>query len=78
MPLNGTLPATKEELQNFFAHLERELDECGFLRNLEARPSMVRNLRNMFQRADLTEQEVRTLHGMIKELTTLRAPRRRG
>ena len=78
MPLNGTLPATKEELQNFFAHLERELDACGFLRNLEARPSMVRNLRNMFQRADLTEQEVRTLHGMIKELTTLRAPRRRG
>lgn len=78
MPLNGTLPATKEELQNFFAHLERELDECGFLRNLEARPSMIRNLRNMFQRADLTEQEVRTLHGMIKELTTLRAPRRRG
>jgi tRNA/rRNA methyltransferase len=78
MPLNGTLPATKEELRNFFAHLERELDECGFLRNLEARPSMVRNLRNMFQRADLTEQEVRTLHGMIKELTTLRAPRRRG
>jgi tRNA/rRNA methyltransferase len=54
------------------------LDDCGFLRNLEARPSMVRNLRNMCQRADLTEQEVRTLHGMIKELTTLRAPRRRG
>ena len=51
-------------------YLERELDECGFLRNLEARPSMVRNLRNMFQRADLTEQEVRTLHGMIKEFRT--------
>ncbi|MGH6894126.1 MAG: RNA methyltransferase [Dongiaceae bacterium] len=77
MPLNGTLPATKEELQNFFAHLERELDACGFLRNAEARPSMVRNLRNMWQRAELTEQEVRTLHGMIKELTTLRVSRRR-
>ena len=77
MPLNGTVPATNEELLNFFAHLERELDDCGFLRNLEARPSMVRNLRNLFQRAELTEQEVRTLHGMIKELTTLRAPRRR-
>ena len=76
-PLNGTLPATQEELQNFFAHLERELDACGFLRNLEARPHMIRNLRNMWQRAELTEQEVRTLHGMIKELTTLRAPRRK-
>ena len=38
---------------------------------------MIRNLRSMWQRAELTEQEVRTLHGMIKELTTLRAPRRR-
>jgi len=56
--------------------LERELDACGFLRNEEARPSMIRNLRNMWQRAELTEQEVRTLHGMIKELTTLRVPRK--
>jgi tRNA/rRNA methyltransferase len=77
LPMNGTLPATQAELQNFFAHLERELDACGFLRNEEARPHMVRNLRNMWQRAQLTEQEVRTLHGMVKELTTLRVPRRR-
>ena len=77
VPLNGTRPATQAELQNFFAHLEGELDACGFLRNLEARPSMVRNLRSMWQRAELTEQEVRTLHGMIKELTTLRVSRRK-
>jgi len=78
LPLNGTLPATQAELQNFFAHLERELDACGFLRNEEARPHMIRNLRNMWQRAELTEQEIRTLHGMVKELTTLRVPRRKG
>ena len=77
LPMNGTVPATQAELQNFFAHVERELDACGFLRNEEARPHMIRNLRAMWQRAELTEQEVRTLHGMIKELTTLRAPRRR-
>jgi len=77
LPMNGTLPATQAELQNFFAHIERELDACGFLRNLEARPHMIRNLRAMWQRAELTEQEIRTLHGMVKELTTLRAPRRR-
>jgi tRNA/rRNA methyltransferase len=77
IPLNGTAPATQAELQNFFAHLERELDACGFLRNAEARPSMIRNLRSMWQRAELTEQEVRTLHGMIKELTTLRVSRRK-
>jgi tRNA/rRNA methyltransferase len=77
VPMNGTLPATQEQLQNFFAHLERELDACGFLRNEEARPHMIRNLRAMWQRAELTEQEIRTLHGMIKELTTLRVPRRK-
>src|SRR5579863_3697240 len=48
---NETRPATKAELLNFFAHLELELDACGFLRNIEKRPSMVRNIRNLFQRA---------------------------
>jgi tRNA/rRNA methyltransferase len=73
---NATRPATKAELLNFFSHLERALDECGFLRNVEKRPSMVRNIRNLFQRAFLTHQEIRTLHGMVKELTTLRVRRR--
>jgi tRNA/rRNA methyltransferase len=76
---NATRPAVKEELLNFFAHLERELDESGFLRNVEKRPSMVRNIRSMFDRAELTEQEIQTLHGIVKELSTLRVKRgRRG
>jgi len=36
-------PATKEQLHRFFEHLEEELDLNGFLRNIEKRPSMVRN-----------------------------------
>ncbi len=66
-------PAGKELLHNFFHMLEHELDECGFLRNVEKRPSMVRNIRNMFQRSGLSEQELRTLHGMIACLTDWRA-----
>ncbi len=69
---NETRPATKAELLNFFSHLEKELDDCGFLRNAEKRPSMVRNIRNLFQRAQLTQQEVRTLHGIVAELSTQR------
>ncbi|MGE5546151.1 MAG: RNA methyltransferase [Solirubrobacterales bacterium] len=65
-------PATKEKLQAFFDHLERELDECGFLRVPDKRPVMVRNIRNMFQRAHLTGQEVQTLHGIVHELVTYR------
>ncbi len=63
-----TRPATREEIENFFLHLERELDACGFLRNKEKRPSMVRNIRNLFLRAGLFEQEVQTLHGIVSEL----------
>ncbi|TWB21982.1 MULTISPECIES: RNA methyltransferase [Nitrospirillum] len=62
-------PATKEELVNLFEHLELELDATGFYTSEEKRPSMVRNIRNMLQRAHMTEQEVRTLHGVIAALT---------
>ena len=48
--------ATQAELQNFFAQLEAELDDCGFLRNLEMRPTMVRNIRAIWQRAELTSR----------------------
>jgi tRNA/rRNA methyltransferase len=68
-------PATREELQHLFDHLEEELDRTGFLRNIEKRPSMVRNIRNLLQRANLTEQELRTLHGII---VALAGPRKRG
>ncbi|TVR80200.1 MAG: RNA methyltransferase [Rhodospirillales bacterium] len=60
-----TGPADKAELLALFEHLETELDSCGFLRNREKRPSMVRNLRNTLGRAGLTSQEVRTLRGII-------------
>ena len=64
--------ARKEQLLGFFEHLERELDDCGFLRLETKRPVMVRNIRNMFQRANLTGQEVQTLHGIVHELVTYR------
>ena len=64
----NTRPASKQELIGMFEHLERELDECGFLRPPEKRPAMVRSIRNMFQRAAMTEQEVRTFRGIISGL----------
>jgi tRNA/rRNA methyltransferase len=70
----GSRAATKDELLNFFAHLEEELVKNGFLRHPESRPSMVRNLRSLFQRAQCTEQELRTLHGVV---TAFAGPRER-
>jgi tRNA/rRNA methyltransferase len=62
-------PATKDELQNLFDHLERALDQSGFLRHRDMRPAMVNNLRALLQRAGMTEQEVRSFHGVIKFLS---------
>jgi tRNA/rRNA methyltransferase len=67
--LPETVRASREELIGFFEHLERELDDCGFLRPPEKRASMVRNIRNLFQRTALTDQEVRTLRGIVAGLT---------
>ena len=67
-------PANKAELLRFFEHFEEALDQSGFLRQPDKRPSMVRNLRNLFPRAGCTEQELRTLHGVI---TAMMGPRQR-
>ena len=61
-------PAEREELLGFFEHLERELDACGFLFPPEKRDTMVNNIRTMFMRMSPTEQEVRTLRGIVKIL----------
>jgi tRNA/rRNA methyltransferase len=69
LKMPDTRPATKDELNGFYDHLERELDTAGFFKTDKLRPSMVRNLRNVFGRASLTEQEVRSLRGVVSSLT---------
>ncbi|MBL8630127.1 MAG: RNA methyltransferase [Rhodospirillaceae bacterium] len=76
MTYNRTEPATKDQVMDLFIHLERELVECGFLRDEDKKALMVINIRNMLQRAELTDQEVRTFHGIIKELRYGRRPDR--
>jgi tRNA/rRNA methyltransferase len=66
--------ATKQEYERFFGHFEEELDRSGFLRSKDKRPGMIRNLRNLFQRAQCTAQELRTLHGVV---TAFCGPRER-
>ena len=61
--------ATKSDLMHLFEHLENELDASGFLRPPEKRPTMIRNIRRIFQRIGATEQEIRTLRGVIAALT---------
>jgi tRNA/rRNA methyltransferase len=66
-------PASAAELDNFLGRLEAALEAAGFFRPPEKRPIMRRTVRNVFARARLSEQEVRTLHGVLSAL--LREPR---
>ena len=62
-------PATKADQIGLFEHLERELDKSGFMKPVEKRDSMIRNLRSLIERMEPTEQDVRTLRGVIASLT---------
>jgi tRNA/rRNA methyltransferase len=68
LDVGGNRPATKVELENLFVRLEIALEEGGFYTTEQQRPNMVRNMRNLLQRAQMTEQEVRTFHGVIVAL----------
>jgi tRNA/rRNA methyltransferase len=68
LKMPDTRPASKAELGGLFEHLERELDDAGFFKSRNNRRVMVRNLRNLLHRAELSEQEVRTLRGVIASL----------
>jgi tRNA/rRNA methyltransferase len=62
------LPAPRHELLRMFEHFEGALARAGFFRPPEKRGHMVLALRSMLQRAGLTEQEVRTLRGVVAAL----------
>jgi tRNA/rRNA methyltransferase len=73
----GSPPASRGDLTAFFEHIERELDASGFFTAPEKRPSVVQNLRSMFVRMGATEQEIRTLRGIVKALAHPKGSRRR-
>ena len=60
--------ARKADLFALFDHLEGALDSRGYFRPPEKRAVMARTLRALLQRARPSEQEVRTLRGVIRGL----------
>jgi tRNA/rRNA methyltransferase len=65
---NPSPPARREMVLSFFEYLEAELERAGFFRPVGKHPIMRRNLRNIFHRIGLTEQDVRTLRGAVVRL----------
>ena len=69
-PQLDTTPASSDDLQKLFNHMEEELTEAGYFRHDQRRSTMKRNLRNIFKRSELTREEVSTLRGVVKALAT--------
>ena len=60
--------ARSEDKQYFYDILEQSLEKGGFFATADMQPGVMRNIMAMFGRADLTEQDIRTLHGMVKAI----------
>jgi tRNA/rRNA methyltransferase len=66
---DGPGPADQAAVQGFYGQLEQELHDAGFFHPPEKTPSMLQNLHALFGRAQLTDQEVRTLRGVVTALS---------
>ena len=74
----GSPQASKQQLLAFFTSLEGELEKVEFFRPPAKRNTMQLNLRNIFTRMELSQQDIRTLHGVIMSIADGRKGPARG
>lgn len=73
MPKHGFeahTPASKDAMGNLLSRLDDLLEEHGFFREENLKPTMIRNIHAQLLRGQWSEQEVRTFHGILSALTT--------
>ena len=70
MTMAGTEFAQKGEVQKLIERLEKDLEARGFFFPETKAVSMKNSLRNMFSRLPFTQADIRTLHGVVRNLTT--------
>lgn len=66
--------ANHDELNRLFERLEDDLEAGHFFRTQEMRPTIMRNIKAMLTRSELSKQEVRTFHGMLSALSGKKHP----
>ena len=70
-----SFPADQGEVHGFIKRLEKDLDERKFFRSDDLRATMQRNIQNIFTRSDISDQELRTLHGILSALRGNKTPK---
>ena len=70
LPFSGEMrspPAPKAMALSFFDYVEGALDKIDFYPT-DKRPTMTRNMRDIFYRMEMTEQDVKTMRGIFRAL----------
>ncbi|MEN2494540.1 MAG: tRNA (cytidine(34)-2'-O)-methyltransferase [Hyphomicrobiaceae bacterium hypho_1] len=68
MNFGSSRPATKSELSGLVEHLESELNKNGFFNPPHRRRVVLRNIWTMLSRMNATDQEIRTMRGIVATL----------
>jgi TrmH family RNA methyltransferase len=69
-------PATAEQMESFYRHLDQTLHEARFLHEKKASPTLMRRLRRIFNRARLEQKEIHILRGILSAVQLqLKRPR---
>lgn len=58
-------PATAGQMESFYQHLDATLHGIGFLHDTKAGPALTRRLRRIFNRAQLEQEELHILRGIL-------------
>ena len=66
--IHRTPKSTAQERDYLFLRLEHFLEENNFFATKEMKPSVMNNIKSIFIRADLSQQEVGTLNGIISAI----------
>lgn len=74
LPYGDSEAVSGEKMEAFLLRLEDALETGRFFKSETLKPTMIRNIRAMFMRADLSDQEVKTLHGIVSALVGQRKP----
>jgi tRNA/rRNA methyltransferase len=59
---------SKEEFEYFFNYFSKALEEKKYFKDHNIKKHMMKNMKNLFVKSELTKQEVNTLMGAIKAL----------
>ena len=66
---NHTTIANKEKVMLFCSHIENKLTDFANYKDENKKEKLLINLRNIFTRSQMTEQELNTLYGIINYLS---------